>query len=318
MNEYLSVVFGLALLYKGADYLVGGSSSLARRAGVPPLVVGLTIVAFGTSMPELIVNLFASFQGKADVAYGNILGSNIFNILLILGAAATIMPLEIRSSIVRKEIPFALLAVIVLFAASNEQSFYGGGSSMLSRTDGIILTLFFVAYLNHMRRLVNEGHDVSKTIPEAGGHSKLKILSLIVGGLVALFFGGMLTVDGAVAIARQLGVSELLIASTIVAGGTSLPELATSVVAAVKKEMDLSVGNIVGSNIFNIFLILGVSALVSPLAVPAGINFDFTVLLITTILLLVFSITQHKIDRKEGITFLLLYAAYVALIIQRG
>ena len=319
MIEYIYLILGLALLYNGAGYLVEGSSSLAKKLGISALVIGLTVVAFGTSMPELIVNVFASLKGNAEVSYGNIIGSNIFNILLILGLASVIKPLAVQRSTVWKEIPFALLAALVLFAMSNKL-LLGGAANNLTIADGLIMLFFFVIFLYYVFELAKDKPKESNMEIEVKKHSSTAIFLMIIGGLAALFIGGKLTVAGAVAIARQIGISELLISSTIIAAGTSLPELVTSVVAAIKKEMDLSVGNVVGSNIFNIFLIMGVSSLISPLAVPAGINFDFIFLTATTLLLFIFMFIgkKHELDRWEGAMFLLMYVAYVAFIIRRG
>jgi len=319
MLEYLGVVLGLVLLYKGADYLVNGSSFLAQRWGVSSLVIGLTIVAFGTSMPELVVNIFASLKGNAEISYGNIVGSNIFNILFILGIAAILVPLKVQRSTVWKEIPFALLAVLALLFLSNEKILNSSAINTLTRVDGVILLVFFLIFLYYIFRLMKETkNNVNNEVKNQ--HSPLAIFLMIAGGLAALYFGGKITVQSAVAIARQIGISDLLISSTIIAGGTSLPELVTSVVAVLRKEMDLSVGNIVGSNIFNIFWILGVSAAISPLTVPVGINFDFLVLLLATLLLFIFMFigTRNKLNRWQGVVFILLYAAYVVMIIGRG
>ncbi|HLC95784.1 MAG TPA: calcium/sodium antiporter [Candidatus Nanoarchaeia archaeon] len=318
MIEYLSLIIGLALLYKGADWLVEGASALAKRLGISALVIGLTIVAFGTSMPELIVNIFASIQGKADVSFGNIIGSNIFNILFILGIAGLLTPLTVQKSTVRKEIPLGMVAVIVLFIMSNKALFNSNFQNTLTKTDGIILLLFFALFLLYIFNLLK--HSAKNETLDIKKYSSLKLFFLITGGLIALFIGGKFTVDGAVSIARQLGVSELLISATIIAGGTSLPELVTSIVAAIRKEMDISVGNIVGSNIFNIFFIMGISVVIAPLPAPLGINMDFLVLGITTLLLYLFMYSgkRHTLDRWEAAIFLLLYAAYTTLVIYRG
>ncbi|MDD2665805.1 MAG: calcium/sodium antiporter [Methanocellales archaeon] len=320
MLEYLGLILGLALLYKGADYLVDASSSLAKRLGISSLVIGLTIVAFGTSMPELIVNVYSSFQGNADIAYGNIVGSNICNVLVILGIAALLMPLKVQSSTVWKEIPFALIAALTLFAMSNEAFFNLASTNSLTRTDGVVLLFFFMIFLYYVFGLTRSKQGESAIGVEVHKHKGIILFFMMAGGFAALYVGGRLTVDSAVNIARQFGISELLISSTIVAVGTSLPELVTSFMAALKKEMDLSVGNVIGSNIFNISFIMGVSAVISPLAVPVGINFDFIVLIIATILLFIFmfSGTKRRLDRWEGMILLLLYVVYIAVIVVRG
>ncbi len=299
----IHILAGLVLLYKGADWLVRGAASLARKFGISPLVIGLTVVAFGTSMPELVVNVFAA--GNSGVTYGNIVGSSILNILLILGIAGAITPIVVKKSTVWKEIPFALLGAAILWILSD---------NILSRVDGAILISLFIIFLLYILRLL-------KRAPKGGSKENYSSLGLlIVGGLAALLLGGKLTVDGAVSFARQIGISEFLISSTIVAAGTSLPELVTSVVAVARKEMDISVGNIVGSNILNLFFIMGISAMISPVTVPMGINLDFIVLLAASILLFLFmfSGTRHRLDRWEAVLFLVLYLGYLLMVIYRG
>ncbi len=315
ITSILMVLAGLFLLYKGADWLVEGSSTLAKRFGISPLVIGLTVVAFGTSMPELIVNVFAAIQSNAEISYGNIIGSNIFNILLILGITATIAPLAVNRTTVWKEIPFALLAAVTLLVMSNKL-ILSGSPNVLTRADGIILLFFFAIFVYYIFGMMKDGIREEKD--EKAGKSGIKMYLMIAGGLVLLFLGGRFTVNGAVSIAMSAGISQLLISSTIIAAGTSLPELITSIMAALKKEMDISVGNIVGSNIMNIFFILGVSTVISPIIVPVGINIDLFILLGASLLLFIFSRTNHKLERWEAIVFLLLYMGYTAFLIFRG
>lgn len=318
MIEYLFILLGLALLYKGANWFVEGASSLAKHFGVSPLIIGLTVVAFGTSMPELVVNVFASAQGNGDVAFGNIVGSNIVNILLILGVTGLITPMIVKKSIVWKEIPFALLAVLVLATMSNKMALANDPVNLLTRADGIVLLFFFLIFVYYLFDSIKSG--ISKSSDTDENYSRIKISLMLIVGLFALIVGGRLTVDGAVSIARQLEISEFLISSTIVAIGTSLPELVTSVAAAVKKEMDISVGNIIGSNIFNIFLIMGISATISPLTVPSVINTDLLILTIATLLCFIFMFTgeKHKLERWEASILLIMYAVYTFFIIYRG
>lgn len=318
MIDYLFILLGLAFLYKGANWFVEGASALARHFGVSPLVIGLTVVAFGTSMPELIVNVFAAIQGNSDVAFGNIIGSNIINIMLILGLTGLITPIAVKRSIVWKEIPFALLAVLVLATMSNKVILSSEPANLLTRVDGIVLLSFFLIFVYYLFESIRGSKSSSPDI--AAEYSSTRISLMLIGGLFALILGGRMTVDGAVSIARDMGISELLISSTIVAIGTSLPELVTSIAAAVKKEVDISVGNIIGSNIFNIFLIMGVSATVHPLTVPAVINFDLLILTIATFLCFVFMFTgeKHKLERWEASLLLLIYAGYTLYIINRG
>ncbi|MDP3771449.1 MAG: calcium/sodium antiporter, partial [bacterium] len=247
MLTYLLFPIGLVLLIKGADFLVNGASSIAKRLGVSSLVIGLTIVAFGTSAPELIVSIFASVRGNTDIAIGNILGSNIANILLILGVAAVVFPLSVKRGTTWKEIPFSLLAILVVGVMVNDARIDGGSFSGLTRIDGFVLIAFFIVFLYYtfgMRRVQTD--SASEASPHH--HAMPRALLMVVLGLVGLTVGGKWIVDAAVAVAKTLGVSEALIGLTIVAIGTSLPELATSAVAAYKKDVDIAVGNIVGSN----------------------------------------------------------------------
>jgi len=318
MIDYIFILIGLALLYKGADWFVEGASALAKYFGISSLVIGLTVVAFGTSMPELVVNFFASIQGNSDVAFGNIVGSNIINILLILGLTGVITPILVQKSSVWKEIPFALLAVLVLATMSNKMLLTSDSGNTLTRADGILLLFFFSIFLYYIFETIrNSRNESPDSIKE---HSIAKISFMLIVGFMFLVIGGKLTVDGAVSIARQMGISEFLISSTIVAAGTSLPELITSITAAFKKEMDISVGNILGSNIFNTFFIMGVSATMSPLTVPIGVNVDLIVLAIATFLFFVFMFTgeKHKLERWEALIFLVIYVSYTLFIIHRG
>lgn len=317
MLEYLQLIIGFIFLVKGADVLVDGSSALAKKFGISALAIGLTIVAFGTSMPELVVNTFAAIKNQPDISFGNIIGSNIVNILFILGLAAVIAPLKIKKSTIWKEIPFAFLAVLVLFLMSNKTLFNGKSSNIVTRIDGIILLVFFAIFLYYIFELVKGSKNHTTTIKEYSG---IAIFTMIVGGLIMLFIGGGWVVDGAVFLARKMGLSELFISTTIVAIGTSLPELVTSVVAASKKEYDLSVGNIVGSNIFNIFFIMGITSIISPIAAPPSINIDFIFLFIATLALFtaMFIGRKHQLERWQGIVFILMYIAYILFLIKRG
>ncbi|MBN1363246.1 MAG: calcium/sodium antiporter [Syntrophaceae bacterium] len=312
------LIIGFVLLIKSADFLVSGASALAKRLGVSDLVIGLTVVAFGTSMPELFVNIFASAGGNTEIAIGNVVGSNIFNILVILGIASIIYPLSVSKGTVWKEIPFSLLAVLVLGALANDMLFDKAGYSMLTRIDGFIFLAFFMIFMYYTAG-ISKDSEVSQSGKE-NGNNFLKSLLMVVGGIVGLGFGGKLVVDSAVSIASRFGVSQSLIGLTIVAAGTSLPELATSAVAAYRKNADIAVGNIVGSNIFNIFFILGISSLIKPLPIASGVNIDIFVL-IGASLILFFSMFTGKrriIDRWEGVLFIIFYIAYIGYLIKRG
>lgn len=321
MIEYILFLLGIFLLVKGADYLVRGSSSLANKIGIPTLVIGLTIVAFGTSTPELIVNIFAAIRGSTDVAFGNIIGSNIANILLVLGLVAVIKPIKMEISTIWKEIPFSFLAIIVLFISSNYLLIDKINISTLTRASGLIMLCFFVIFVYYTVEMAKKSRkDLENKDLEIKKYNNTKIFLMIVGGLVALYFGGKWVVDGAVFTAQKLGLSQYLISATIVAIGTSLPELVTGIMAARRKEDDLAVGNVVGSNIFNIFWILGITAIIAPVIIPDFINTDIILLGLITLLLFIFLFIgkKHELERWQGFMFLLFYAAYIIFISIRG
>lgn len=308
------IVIGFILLIKGADYLVSGASSVAKKSGIPPIVIGLTIVAFGTSMPELVVNLLSAINGSTDLAVSNILGSNLSNILLILGATAIITPITVQRSTTYKEIPFALLAVLVTGILANDIFIDGGVSNIISRGDGLIHLLFFIIFLYYTYSIskgnISEMEDIQT-------YRTYVSTAMILGGLVGLFIGGKFVVDGAVTFAQMLGISDRVIGLTVVAIGTSLPELVTSIIAALKRQTDIVIGNIVGSNIFNIFWILGVTATISPLPFSAGLNIDVMMNIIVGVILLlaIFLGTRHQIAKWEGIIFLTIYMGYLGSLI---
>ena len=312
--EIVFLIAGFVLLVIGADWLVNGASALAKKYNVSDLAIGLTIVAFGTSAPELVVNVFAAAQGSHDIVLGNIIGSNNFNLLVILGIAGIITPLAVQHSTVWKEIPFSLLAVAVLFIFAND--IFSDGTGVISRFDGIILLAFFGWFLWYVaQQLKNDPAEAEIVTKQYPGW---KMALLIVGGLAALIAGGRLVVTSAVDIARVMGMSEKLIGLTIVAAGTSLPELATSVVAAIKKNNDIAVGNIVGSNIFNIFLILGVSSVINPVSFNTVFNVDLALLAGGTLLLFfaMFTGRKHKLDRWEAILLLTIYIGYTIYLVR--
>ena len=312
---------GFVLLIKGADALVEGASSLARKLGISTLVIGLTIVAFGTSAPELVVNLLASFEGNVDIAIGNIIGSNIANILLILGVAAIIHPLTVQRGTVWKEIPFSLLAIVVLFIMASDRFFSGTIESVLTRGDGLVLLGFFLIFMYYVFGVATQNSSEAENAEDSIKNlSQTKAIFMIIGGLVGLVLGGKWIVDGAVAFATIFGVSQSLIGLTIIAVGTSLPELATSVVAALKKQSDIAVGNAVGSGIFNVFWILGISATISPLPFAEVLGFDMLVAVGATLLLFLslFVGKRHTLDRWQGVAFVTLYVVYLGYLVLRG
>jgi cation:H+ antiporter len=329
MIEYILFVLGIVLLIKGADYLVKGSSSLAKKLGIPTLIIGLTIVALGTSTPELVVNILAALKGSTEVAFGNIIGSNIANILLVLGIVAIICPIKVKSSTIWKEIPFALLGVVVLFVASNYFLIDKITINSLTRVSGIIFLCFFLIFIyyafglakRHKVQLDQGKKEVIKHQDiDIEKHKNITIFLMVLGGLIGLYFGGKWVVEGAIFMAQQLGLSEFLISVTIIALGTSLPELVTGITAAKKKDTELAVGNSVGSNIFNIFWILGITAIIAPIAIPNFINLDIVFLGIATFLLFLslFIGKKHELERWQGYVFVILYIAYIAFIIIRG
>ncbi|MFC1558220.1 calcium/sodium antiporter [candidate division KSB1 bacterium] len=312
--SFLLLIFGLILLIKGADYLVNGASSLAKKMSVTDISIGLTVVAFGTSAPELIVNIFASFQGNTDIVLGNIIGSNIFNILLILGISGIIYPLRTLKNTVWKEIPFSLIAVIALFLLCNDAQFSNQNNS-LTRNDGIIMLIFFIIFLVYVFGIAKV--EISDTPEIRILLSGRKTVFFIALGFVGLIAGGKIVISSAVNIARIYGVSQRIIGITMVAAGTSLPELFTSAIAAYKGKTDIAIGNVIGSNIFNIFFVLGISTVIKPLTFREKFNFDIYVLIAASTILFftMFTGKKRSLDRWEAAFFVLLYIIYVVFII---
>jgi cation:H+ antiporter len=315
LTQILLLILGLGLLIKGADWLVDGASALAKRYKISDLAIGLTIVAFGTSAPELVVNAFAASQGHHDIVFGNIIGSNIFNLFVILGIAGLIAPMVVQSSTVWKEIPLSLIAVIFLFIMAND--FLSTDSKIVTRGEGLILLVVFALFLFYVYKQLKT--DPAEIAPTGKSFSNLKIWSFILLGLAGLVFGGRLVVTNAVQMATALGISEKIVGLTIVAAGTSLPELATSIVAALKKNNDIAVGNIIGSNIFNIFLILAVSALIHPVSYDSVFNTDLYLLAGGTLFLFaaMFLGQKKKLDRWEAVVLLVTYVGYTVWLIQK-
>ena len=315
MLIYILFVVGFVLLISGANLLVEGSASIAKKLNISSIVIGLTIVAFGTSAPELIVNIFASVQGNTEIAIGNILGSNIVNILLILGISAIIYPLATKENTVWKEIPLSLLAAILLGVMVNDTLIDGGTFSGLTRIDGIVFIAFFIIFLYYTFGISKvSGENTDLEIKEM---SYMKSSLYIVGGLLGLVFGGKWIVDGAIKIAEGFNVSQSLIGLTVVAIGTSLPELATSAVAAYKKQSDIAIGNVVGSNIFNIFWILGLSAVINPLPFSKDSVIDIIMTIVASLILflIMFIGKKHTVERWQGVIMILIYIGYVAYLI---
>ncbi len=303
------IVAGFTALIFGANWLVDGSSALAKKYSVSDLIIGLTIVSFGTSAPELVVNSVASINGYSDIVLGNIIGSNNFNLFITLGIAGLIYPMWVQKSTVWKEIPISLIAAVALLLLAN--NFFIGATSGISRIDGIILLLFFAGFIFYVFKQMKSGVEPIEEITYEH-KSNLKIWGLIIIGLAGLIIGGQLVVDNGVQLATQLGVSEKIIGLTIIAIGTSLPELLTSVVAALKKNTGIAIGNIIGSNIFNIFLILSVSSLIAPISYNLSFNTDIYILIGGTLFLflMMFIGKRHKLDRWGAASLLIFYLAY--------
>lgn len=313
--DILLLLVGFVALIYGANALVDAASSLAARWGVPSIVIGLTIVAFGTSAPELVVNVFAATTGSTDMVLGNVLGSNIFNVLGILGISAIIYPLTVKSNTTWIEIPLSLLAAICVLVVSSDVFLDGAGNNFISRSDGIILLLFFLVFLVYNLMVAKAGGADEEI--QTKDYSTWKAVLFIVLGLAGLVIGGRLIVTSAVSIAEVIGLSERVIGLTVVSIGTSLPELATSIIAVRKKNVDIAIGNVVGSNIFNIFLILGVSGTIVPLGINPDSLFDIMVNILTGLLLFIFVFTGQgrKVERWEGAVFVIGYVAYVTYLI---
>lgn len=315
MLTYILFVLGFVFLIIGANWLVDGASSVAKKMKISAIVIGLTIVAFGTSAPELIVNIFASATGNTDIAIGNILGSNIANILLILGISAMIYPLTSKRNTVWKEIPLSLLAAIILMVLANDKLIDGDCFSGLTRIDGIVLVAFFIIFIYYTFGIAKISGEASSS--DIQQFSYPKSFLYIIAGLIGLTLGGKWIVDGAVKIAEIFNMSQSLIGLTIVAIGTSLPELATSAIAAYKKQTDIAIGNIVGSNIFNIFWILGISSIIRPLPLNSNSEIDLLMTIVASLILflIMFVGKKHIVERWQGALMVLIYFSYITFLI---
>ncbi|MDR0895567.1 MAG: calcium/sodium antiporter [Prevotellaceae bacterium] len=315
----LLLIGGLVLILVGANGLTDGAAAVAKRFHIPSIVIGLTIVAFGTSAPELTVSVSSAIKGSADIAIGNVVGSNIFNTLMIVGCTALFAPIVISRNTLKKEIPLCILSSVVLLVIANDVLLDGDSKNTLSITDGLVLLCFFAIFLGYTFAIAGnkeEGDEEEEIKEMPAWRSAL----YIIGGLAALICGGSLFVDGAGGIARSLGVSESVIGLTLVAGGTSLPELATSIVAALKKNPEIAIGNVIGSNLFNIFFVLGCSASIMPLGVTGITNLDLLTLVGSGILLWFFGLffAKRTITRVEGSIMVLAYVAYTTVLIYQA
>lgn len=308
--QILILIAGLLLILFGANYLVDGSSSIAKKFGLSEFIIGLTIVGIGTSTPEMVVSFLSSFQGKADMAIGNIVGSNIFNTMMILGITSLITPLVITKNNLRKDIPLNILVTVLLIILGMNSSLFGIGQNQLSRVDGIILLGIFIWYLWSSFKSDSADDDDDSQIKEYTGFMSVV---LIIAGLAGLIIGGRMFVNAATELAKMFGVSDKFIAITVMAAGTSMPELATCVVAAFKGRGQLALGNILGSNISNILLILGGAALINPLSFSGMTVVDLGTVLISAVFILASAYTfkKKKLDRFEGTILVLMEAGYM-------
>src|SRR5690625_1536235 len=317
---YILLLIGFGLLMKGADLFVDGTSNIARLLRVPAILVGLTIVALGTSAPEATVSITAALKGSADVSLGNVIGSNIFNITLVVGIAAFLDPLKVENETIKKEIPFTILASAALLILINDVALQGFDQNLLTRSDGLIFLLFlsiFIYYVFEVAMKSKSNQETDKEeIPDNIKWGKSIVFTLI--GVAAIIFGGNMVVKNGTEIAYSLGMSETLVGLTIIAIGTSLPEFVTSVTAAWKKESEIALGNIVGSNIFNILFVLGSASVISPLPVDSKVFIDITILIFLTVCLLVFSRTKFKVGKIEGLILASGYVLYLIYIILRN
>ena len=317
--SFILLIVGFVLLVKGADFFVDGSSSIAKFLKIPSIVIGLTIVAFGTSAPEAAVSIIAGINGSNDIAVGNVIGSNVFNILVVLGVSAAIKSVSIDSQIIKKDYPFMILATLAL-ALFSFFSFFGNGTvHSISRIEAFILlalmAVFLYSVISSALRTRKENASALEDDKPKYGIGKSILFTL--GGLAGIIIGGQLVVDSASDIARDFGMSENLVGLTIVAVGTSLPELVTSIVAARKGESDIAIGNVVGSNVFNILFVLAASAAITPMNIGAQSLVDLIVLIAITLLTYVFCVTQKKVTRPEGVTLVLIYVGYMTYAIIR-
>ncbi len=313
---FVLLLVGFVILIKGADFLVGGASSIAKGFGVSDLAIGLTVVACGTSAPELLVSLVSALNGRSDASFGNVIGSNNFNLLMILGLSGVITPLVVQRNTVRYEVPLSLVAAFILYYLVNDVYFHGANNDALGRIDSVVLLFLFGVFLYYIFLTMRHGVNMenSEVIIQL---NKSRAIGYIVLGIVMLIGGGKLVVTNALEIAHAFGLSEKLIGLTILAAGTSLPELATSVVAAYRKNTDIAIGNVVGSNIFNILFILGITGVVQPIAYNTALNFDLMTLMGGTAMLILFMFTLNvrKLDRWEAFMLLAAYITYTVYLV---
>lgn len=317
LKAIIFLIIGFLLLVKGADYFVDGAASIATKLRIPSFVIGLTIVAFGTSAPELAVSLSAALKGSNDIAIGNVVGSNIFNTLVVLGASAAITPIAVEKGIIKKDFPLCILVSVLLGLLSLDMFLFQSSSMTIGRIDGITLLLVFIYFMYTTVKSGMKQRSETEETEDKQSPSLWKSIFICLVGLAGIIIGGDLSVDGAKEIARAFGLSEAFIGLTIVAFGTSLPELVTSIIAAKKGENDIAVGNVVGSNIFNILLILGLSATILPMNVSNTYLYDIEILIIVSLITFIPIAKTKKISRSMGITMVISYILYTAYLILR-
>ena len=326
--NYILLLIGFALLVKGADYFVDGSSNIAKKLRIPSLIIGLTIVAFGTSAPEAAVSITASINGQNGMAIGNVIGSNIFNLLMVIGASGIIKPLLVEKSILSREFPFTLLISIILIILSSDILLFNSSINTINRIDGIILLILFIVFLYYLINSAMKNRkeslydtetsadlDMSNIKSIEKSNTMIKSILISVIGIAAIIFGGNLVVDSASNIASSFGVNDQLIGLTVVSIGTSLPEFVTSIIAATKGESDLALGNVLGSNIFNILFVIGASALISPMTVDPKLIINGAIMILSTILVYFYAYRKNDISKFESITLSLLYFGYMGYLI---
>lgn len=326
--NYILLLIGFVLLVKGADYFVDGSSNIAKKLRIPSLIIGLTIVAFGTSAPEAAVSITASINGQNGMAIGNVIGSNIFNLLMVIGASGIIKPLLVEKSILSREFPFTLLISIILIILSSDILLFNSSINTINRIDGIILLILFIVFLYYLINSAMKNRkeslydtetsadlDMSNIKSIEKSNTMIKSILISVIGIAAIIFGGNLVVDSASNIASSFGVNDQLIGLTIVSIGTSLPEFVTSIIAATKGESDLALGNVLGSNIFNVLFVIGASALISPMTVDPKLIINGAIMILSTILVYFYAYRKNDISKFESITLSLLYFGYMGYLI---
>ena len=317
------LVLGLVLILYGANLLTDGASAVAKRLGVSDLIIGLTVVALGTSTPELVISIMAAVDGNASLAVGNVVGSNIFNILMILGITALIMPIKIKKSVMSNEIPMVVLSSLIMVVMGYSAMLDNTSESIITRTEGIFLLVFFLLFMRYMFASARRNKPTDTKDPQAADGERLRQMSafksiiFIIAGLAGLIWGGDKFVDGATGIARLMGVSDAVIGLTIVAAGTSLPELATSLTAAIKGNSGIALGNVIGSNIFNIFLVLGLAATIRPLPFAGVSTLDLLVMTGSAVLFWIFGwfFKTRTITRVEGAIMAACYVAYITFLV---